>query len=83
MTVANLWEQGVDMKVKNNKCIGCKHGYKYGIAFSTYFHDMVIKKMSQYVMRRLCLWVFFVDKNGNVEEIDWTKMKKLQNNFQV
>ena len=58
----------------------CYHGYKYGLAFSTYFRDMVIKKMPFNILRRLCLYVFFVDRNGNVEEINWRKLKKVQNN---
>ena len=126
---ANLWEQGVDIKVRNNKYgrywlievkgdpsekvkspagsrsssfnsaigqiitrmhnhrtskyIGCEHGYKYGVAFSTYFRDMIIRKLPFWVMRRLCLYVFFVEEEGNkarVEEINWQKMKRLQMN---
>jgi hypothetical protein len=122
---AELWEQGVDIKVRNKKYgrywlievkgdpsakvkspagsrsssfnsavgqiltrmhnnraikyIGCEHGYKYGIAFSTYFREMIIRKLPHWVMRRLCLHVFFVDKKGKVEEINWQKMKKFQN----
>jgi len=126
-TNAELWEQGVDIKVRhkqygrywlievkgdpsskvknpsgsrsssfnsaigqiisrmhNNrktKYLGCQHGYKYGIAFSTYFRDMVIRKLPHWVMRKLCLYVFFVNQKGHVEEIDWRLMKKLQNEF--
>ena len=121
---AELWEQGVDIKVRNNnygrywlvevkgdpsikvkspagsrsssfnsamgqiitrmhsnrseKYRDCYHGYKYGLAFSTYFRDMVIRKTPFNVLRRLNLYVFFVDKNGNAEEINWRKLKKLQ-----
>jgi len=55
-----------------------KYGYKYGIAFSTYFREMVIKKMPYDVLDKLNLYVFFVDKFENIEEIDWREMKKLQ-----
>lgn len=65
---------------RRTKYIGCEHGNKYGIAFSTYFRNMVIKKMPHWVMRRLCLYIFFVNKKGEVEEINWHKMKNLQNN---
>ena len=122
---ANLWEQGVDIKVRNdsygrywlievkgdpsakvknpagsrsssfNSAMGqiitrmhsnrneryrdCYHGYKYGLAFSIYFRDMVIKKMPFNVLRRLCLYIFFVDKNRSVEEINWRALEKIQN----
>ena len=124
LKAANLWEQGVDIKVKNDKyprywlievkgdpsskvqspsgsrsssfnsAMGqiitrmysnrneryrdCYHGYKYGLAFSTYFRDMVIKKTPFNVLRRLCLYIFFVDRNKNVEEINWKKLKTIQ-----
>ena len=55
-----------------------KYGYKYGIAFSTYFCDMAIRKMPYDVMDKLNLYLFFVDKDGNVEELDWRKVKKIQ-----
>ena len=121
---AELWEQGVDIKVRNNnygrywlvevkgdpsakvkspagsrsssfnsamgqiitrmhsnrseKYRDCYHGYKYGIAFSTYFRDMVIRKTPFNVLRKLNLCIFFVDKNGDVEEINHRDLKKLQ-----
>ena len=119
-----MWEQGVDIKVRNNNygrywlvevkgdpsakvkspagsrsssfnsAIGqiitrmhskrsekyreCYHGYKYGLAFSTYFRDMVIRKIPFNILRRLNLYIFFVDKKGDVEEINWEKLKKIQ-----
>jgi len=63
---------------RSEKYRECYHGYKYGIAFSTYFRDMVIKKVPFNVLRRLCLYIFFVDKNGKVEEIYWSELKKIQ-----
>lgn len=120
---AHLWEQGVDIKVRNNKysrywlvevkgdpsekvkspegsrsssfnsAVGqvitrmhrngktmYKYGYKYGIAFSMYFYDMVTRKMPYDVMDKLNLYVFFVDEKGEVLEIDHKKMKKIQAN---
>ncbi len=56
----------------------CYHGYKYGLAFSTYFRDVVLRKIPFNVLRRLCLYLFFVDKDKNVEKIDWRKLKKIQ-----
>ncbi|NCF75479.1 MAG: hypothetical protein GWO87_03270 [Xanthomonadaceae bacterium] len=63
---------------RSEKYRDCYHGYKYGIAFSTYFRDMVIKKVPFNVLRRLCLYIFFVDKKGDMEEINWRKLKKIQ-----
>ncbi|MEA2097530.1 MAG: hypothetical protein U9P70_00400 [Patescibacteria group bacterium] len=120
---AELWEQGVDIKVRNNnygrywlievkgdpkikvknpagsrsssfnsamgqiitrmhsnrseKYRDCYHGYKYGLAFSVYFRDMIIRKVPFNVLRRLCLYIFFVDKNKKVEEINWRRLKKM------
>jgi len=96
LKAANLWEQGVDIKVRHkqysrywlvevkgdpkkavkspagsrsssfNSAVGqiltrmhrdgvrsYKYGYKYGIAFSTYFREMVIKKMPYDVLDKL------------------------------
>ena len=39
---------------------------------------MVIKKIPFNVLRRLCLYIFFVDKNKKVEEIDWQNLKTIQ-----
>jgi len=118
---AELWEHGVDIKVRNNKfsrywlieakgdpsesvkspggsrssslnsALGqiltrmhrngkrvYKYGYKYGIAFPNSFRGMVIKKIPFDVMDKLNLFVFFVDSKGDVEEIGWKIMKKLQ-----
>jgi len=118
---AELWEHGVDIKVRNNKfsrywlieakgdpsesvkspggsrssslnsALGqiltrmhrngkrvYKYGYKYGIAFPNSFRGMVIKKIPFDVMDKLNLFVFFVDSKGDVEEISWKIMKKLQ-----
>lgn len=120
---ANLWEQGVDIKVRNDKFArywlievkgdpsikvkspsgsmsssfnsavgqiitrmhtkrkrGYKYGYKYGISFPKSFRKMVIKKMSYDVLDKLNLYIFFVSKNKEVEEIDWKELKKIQNN---
>ncbi len=118
---AELWEQGVDIKVRNNKVSrywlieakgdpsikvkspagsqsssfnsavgqiitrmhrngvrGYKYGYKYGIAFPISFKKMVLRKMPFDVMDKLNLYLFFVDKKGNVEEIHWKKLKELK-----
>jgi hypothetical protein len=118
---ANLWEQGVDIRVRNNKftrywlievkgdpsnkvkspagsrsssfnsAVGqiitrmhtkrkraYKYGYKYGIAFPKSFRKMVIKKMPYDVLDKLNLYIFFVDKSGGVEEIDWRELRKIQ-----
>ncbi len=63
---------------RKEKYRSCYHGYKYGLAFSTYFREMVIRKIPFNVLRKLCLYLFFVDEEKNVEEIDWRKLKKIQ-----
>ncbi|MDD4931155.1 MAG: hypothetical protein PHG66_03325 [Candidatus Colwellbacteria bacterium] len=121
---AELWEHGVDIKVRNNKfsrywlieakgdpsksvkspggsrssslnsALGqiitrmhrngkraYKYGYKYGIAFPYSFRSMVIKKIPFDVMDKLNLFIFFVDVNGVVEEIDWKIMRKVSPNL--
>lgn len=118
---AELWEQGVDIKVRNDKFSrywlieakgdpsikvkspvgsqsssfnsavgqiitrmhrngvrGYKYGYKYGIAFPDSFRKMVLRKMPFDVMDKLNLYLFFVDKKKNVEEIDWRKLKEIK-----
>lgn len=124
LKAANLWEQGVDIKVRNDKyarywlvevkgdpsikvkspagsrsssfnsAVGqiitrmhrngkskYKYGYKYGVAFSMYFYDMVVKKLPFDVMDKLNPYVFFVNKKRQVLEIDHRGMKKIQNKF--
>lgn len=118
---AELWEQGVDIKVRNNKFArywlieakgdpslkvknpsgsisssfnsalgqiitrmhrdgkrGYKYGYKYGIAFPVSFKKMVVRKIPFDAMDKLNLYLFFVDGSGDVEEIDWKKLKEMR-----
>ncbi|MCF7843516.1 hypothetical protein K9M47_01315 [Candidatus Gracilibacteria bacterium] len=118
---SELWEQGVDIKVRNNKYSrywlieakgdpsikvknpsgsqsssfnsalgqiitrmhrngksGYKYGYKYGVAFPASFRKMVLRKIPFDVMDKLNLYLFFVDKTGNVEELDWKKVKVIK-----
>jgi hypothetical protein len=113
-----LWEHGVDIKVRNNKYSrywlieakgdpsakvksptgsmsssfnsavgqiitrmqrngkkGYKYGYKYGIAFPSSFRSMVVRKIPWDVCHKLNLYVFFVNKRGEVEEVDWKTLK--------
>jgi len=65
---------------RSEKYWDCYNGYKYGLAFSTYFRDMVTRKTPFNILRRLNLYIFFVDEKSNVEEINWQKLKKLQKN---
>lgn len=117
---AELWEQGVDIKVRNDKFSrywlieakgdpsakvkspsgsqsssfnsavgqiitrmhrngkrGYKYGYKYGIAFPVSFRRMVLKKMPYDVLDKLNLYLFFVNKAGLVEELDWKKVENI------
>lgn len=118
---AELWEQGVDIKVRNNRFArywlieakgdpsakvkspsgsmsssfnsaigqiitrmhrdgarGYKYGYKYGVAFPSSFKKMVLRKIPFDVMDKLNLYLFFVDSLGNVEEIDWKRLKEMK-----
>ncbi len=118
LTSKELWERGVDIRVRNknfsrywlieakgdpsikvkspsgsmsssfNSAVGqiitrmhrngrrgYKYGYKYGIAFPISFRKMVLRKMPFDVMDKLNLYLFFVDQFGNVEELDWKKLK--------
>lgn len=115
---AELWEQGVDIKVRNNQFArywlieakgdpsikvkspsgsqsssfnsavgqiitrmhrngkrGYKYGYKYGVAFPVSFKKMVERKIPFDVMDKLNLYLFFVDGRGNVDEVDWKKLR--------
>jgi len=115
---SELWEQGVDIKVRNDNFArywlieakgdpsikvkspsgsmssslnsalgqiitrmhrkgqrGYKYGYKYGVALPVSFRKMVLRKIPYDVMDKLNLYLFFVDQNGGVEEIDWKRMK--------
>ena len=118
---AELWEQGVDIKVRNDKFSqywlievkgdpsikvkspagsmsssfnsavgqiitrmhtkgkkrGYKYRYKYGIAFPISFKKMIFRKLPFDVMDKLNLYLFFVDKNGVVEEFYWKDIKEL------
>ncbi len=118
---AELWEQGVDIKVCNNKfsrywlieakgdpsvnvknpsgsmsssfnsalgqiitrmhtegARGYKYRYKYGVAFPLSFKKMVLKKIPYDVMDKLNLYLFFITNTGDVEIIDWKKLKNIK-----
>lgn len=55
-----------------------KYRYKYGVAFSSFFREMVLKKLPYDVMYKLNLYLFIVDEKGNVDEYDWKKVKTIQ-----
>lgn len=118
---AELWEQGVDIKVRNNKFArywlieakgdpslrvkspsgsmsssfnsalgqiitrmhrdgkrGYKYGYKYGVAFPVSFKKMVVRKIPFDVMDKLNLYLFFVGGSGDIEEVDWKKLRDIK-----
>ena len=56
---------------------GYKYGYKYGIAFPVSFRKMILRKIPFDVMDKLNLYLFFIDRLGKVEELDWKKVKSL------
>ncbi len=58
-----------------------KYGYKYGVAFPVSFRPMILRKLPFDVMDKLNLYIFFVDHNGKIEEIDWKKMRMIQTNL--
>lgn len=57
---------------------GYKYGYKYGVAFPISFRKMVLRKIPFDVMDKLNLYLFFIDGVGNVEEMDWKKVKNMK-----
>jgi len=56
-----------------------KYRYKYGIGYPSTFKDIVTRRLPYDVCDKLNLYIFFVDAKGNVEMLDWKKLKKLQN----
>ena len=61
-----------------NGARGYKYGYKYGIAFPISFKKMIFRKIPFDVMDKLNLYLFFIDNKGDVEEIDWKKLKNIR-----
>ena len=52
--------------------------YWYGIAFPVSFRDRATRRVPWNFARRNRLKIFFVNKVGKVEEIDWKKLKQIQ-----
>jgi len=117
-----LWEHGVDIKMKHNDCgwyylVECKGepgargpvksfggsmsssinsaigqavsrmhtnkksrygGYNFGIAFPISFRGKVLERVPHYVCKMIRLCLFFVSHSGEVEKINWSKLKKIQ-----
>jgi len=65
-------------RMHRNGIRGYKYGYKYGIAFPVSFKKMILRKMPFDVMDKLNLYLFFVNGIGNVEEIDWKKLRDIK-----
>lgn len=57
---------------------GYKYGYKYGIGFPVSFKEMVLKKLPYDTCDKLNLYVFFVNKRGDVEEYNHEGIKRIQ-----
>jgi len=55
-----------------------KYRYKYGIGYPSTFKDIVTRRLPYDVCDKLNLYIFFADAKGNVEMLDWKKLKKLQ-----
>lgn len=52
-----------------------KGSNKYGVAYPDYFKDKHLKKVHWTVCKQLNLHFFFVDKDGNVEEYNWQRIR--------
>ena len=49
---------------------------KYGVAYPAHFKEKHLSKIHWTVCKQLNLHLFFVDKNGDVEEYNWQRIKK-------
>lgn len=65
-------------RMKTDGARGYKYRYKYGIGYPYSFKDLVARRIPFDVCDKLNLYIFLVDENGVVEEIDWKTLKKLQ-----
>lgn len=64
--------------MKSGGTRGYKYRYKYGVGYPASFREIVVRRLPYDVCDKLNLYLFFVDEDGTVEEIDWKQLKKLQ-----
>ncbi len=67
-------------RMKRTGVRGYKYGYKYGVGYPISFKEMAIRRIPYDVCDKLNLYLFFVNEHGEVEQIDYKKLKKLQQN---
>lgn len=65
-------------RMKSGGARGYKYRYKYGVGYPASFREIVVRRLPYDVCDKLNLYLFFVDEEGTVEEIDWKQLKKLQ-----
>lgn len=53
-------------------------GYNYAIGFPYSFKSKAIKRVPYYVCKSLRLRLLFINKIGEVDEIRWSELKKIQ-----
>lgn len=57
---------------------GYKYRYKYGVGYPASFKDTAVRRLPYDVCDKLNLYLFFVDKNGKVDLLDWKALKDIQ-----
>lgn len=65
-------------RMHTNRKRNYKYGYKFGVGFPESYKKMVLRKLPFDVCDKLNLYVFFVNQDGEVEELDHNKIKKAQ-----
>ena len=55
--------------------------YYYGLALPESSAKIALRRLSWQVAKKLLLYVFIVNKNGNVVQHSWKDLKKLTNNY--
>lgn len=65
-------------RMKSGGARGYKYRYKYGVGYPASFRTIAVRRLPYDVCDKLNLYLFFVDEEGAVEQIDWKQLRKLQ-----
>ncbi len=64
--------------VTRMKVVDAKHAYNYGLGLPDSTAKIAIRRIPWQFSKKVCLYVFSVDKAGKVKKYSWQDLKKIQ-----
>jgi hypothetical protein len=60
------------------KVVDARHAYNYGLGLPDSSAKIAVKRIPWQFAKKVCLYVFSVDRSGKVKQYSWQDLKKIQ-----